>query len=164
LDGAVVVTTMDTSVGAVTVITVDPLTVPEVAVIVTVPAVVAVATFRFVVPVVGKVAAPPLNVVALQVGDVSAKVVPSLYVPVAVKGSVVPAAIDGVAGVTAIEMSEAALTVKLAGVVAVTLPNAALIVPVRPMAASELVARPAVVVLIVTPPNDDVHVTPDVRF
>ena len=163
--GGVVVTTIETSVGAVTVKIVDPLTVPEVAVIVTVPGAVAVATFRFVVVVLGfgNVAVPPLNVVAIHVGAVSTADVPSLYVPVAVKASVVPLVMDGLAGVTAIDTSAAAFTVRTEEG-EVTPPSEAVILVFVPIAASEVVANPGVVVLIVTPGKDEVHVTLEVMF
>ena len=113
----------------------------------------------------GNVAAPPpLNVVAVHVGEVSTAEVQSLYVPVAVKVSVVPLVIDGAAGVTAIDTSAAALTVRVAGVAAVTPFSEALIFVLVPMAASVLVASPGVVVLIVTPLAEDVHVTLEVMF
>jgi hypothetical protein len=53
---------------------------------------------------------------------------------VAVKASVVPLAIDALAGVTAMETSAAALTVRVAGVAAEIPPNAALIVMLWPTA------------------------------
>jgi hypothetical protein len=76
--GAVEVTTIETSVGAVTIKGVDPLIEPEVAAIVTCPAAVAFATLALEFPV--KVAAPPPeSVVALHVTElVRFCVVPSL--------------------------------------------------------------------------------------
>jgi hypothetical protein len=53
---------------------------------------------------------------------------------VAVKASVVPLAIDALAGVTAMETSAAALTIRVAGEAAETLPMAALILIVLPTA------------------------------
>jgi hypothetical protein len=71
---------------------------------------------------------------------------------------------DWFAGVTAIETNAAALTAKVAEVAADTLPNEALILELIPMAASELTAKPGVVVLMVTPVKDEDHVTLDVMF
>lgn len=82
----------------------------------------------------------------------------------AAKGSVVPSAIDALAGVTAMETRAAALTARVAGVVAEMLPNAALIVALVPTAASVVMARPGVVVLIVTLNSDELQVTLDVMF
>jgi hypothetical protein len=86
-----------------------------------------------------------------------------------VKGSVVPVAIDAPVGVTAIETSAAGLTVRAAGVVAeITVPAELVIdapmVMFCPTAASLVVARPGVVVLIVTPVPFSLQVTLDVMF
>ncbi len=95
---------IDTSAAAVTVSTPEPLTVPEVAVM-------------FAVPMPTLCASPPLLIVAVEtVSDdhvvvlVRFCVLPSVYVPVAVNCSLVPSAIDGVAGVTAIDTSAAVVT------------------------------------------------------
>src|SRR5229473_1848442 len=72
------------------------------------------------VPVATPLATPALVIVATEVFDelqvtvlVRFRVLPSLYVPVAVNGCVVPLAIDGFAGVTAIDDSTAAVTVSV---------------------------------------------------
>jgi hypothetical protein len=105
IDGLAGVTAMDCSVAVVTVNTVEPLTDPRVALI-------------ELVPVDTPVAKPPAVIVATE-GVAEAHVtLPvrfcvelSLYVPVAVNCCVVPLAIDGLAGVTAIDCSVAAVTV-----------------------------------------------------
>jgi hypothetical protein len=96
---------IDTRVAAVTVMTVELLTVPDVAVMLAVPCPAPVAT-------------PALLIVAVAgVSDVHVAVLvrfcmlPSVYVPIAVNCCVVPRAIEGVGGVTAIETSAAAVTV-----------------------------------------------------
>jgi hypothetical protein len=88
---------------------------------------------------------------------------------VALKASVVPLAIDAPIGVTAIETSAAGLTVRVAGVAAETsepkeLVIEALIVALVLIAASVVVARPGVVVLMTTLVSDELHVTLDVMF
>jgi hypothetical protein len=98
---------IDTSAAAVTVSTVDPLTVPEVALTVAVP--------------VPTLCPSPALLIVAVVGVsedhvavlVRFCVLPSVNVPVAVNCSVVPSAIDGVAGVTAMETSVAAVTVSV---------------------------------------------------
>ena len=87
----------------------------------------------------------------------------------AVKASVVPLAIDAPVGVTAIETSAAGLTARVAGVAADTrvpreLVIEALMVALVFAAASVVVARPGVVVLIVTLVSDELHATLDVMF
>jgi hypothetical protein len=83
---------------------------------------------------------------------------------VAVKACVVPLAIDSPLGVTAIETSAAALTVRIAGVAAETLPCVALILMFLPTAASVVVAKPGAVALIVTLGSEELHVTLVVMF
>lgn len=96
-DADVGVTASAVATAAVTVIVVDPLTPPEVAVMVAEPGATAVAI-------------PELLIVATDAGvadhvtDVIACLLPSLYVPVALNCCVFPAATDGVAGVTAIDV------------------------------------------------------------
>jgi hypothetical protein len=98
IDGFAGVTAMDTSVAEVTVSTVDPLTLPEIAMIVLDPAAFAVAI-------------PPGAIVAVFVfwdcqltEALRSFVEPSLYFPVAVNGSVAPVAIVGFTGVTEIAL------------------------------------------------------------
>ena len=84
----------------------------------------------------------------------------------AVKVCVVPSAIDGLAGVTAMETSAAALTIRVGVTVAAIVPWVALIVALRPTAALVVRARPGVVVLKLMPEVDGValQVTIAVRF
>ncbi len=98
---------IDTSAAAVTVNTVELLTVPDLAV-------------RFAVPMPMLCASPALLIVAVEgVSDVHVAVlvrfcvVPSVKVPVAVNCWLVPFAIEGVAGVTAIDTSAAEVTVSV---------------------------------------------------
>jgi hypothetical protein len=102
------VTAIDCSVGAGTVNTVDPTTDPEVALIVLVPAAKADAN-------------PPAVIVAVAVvaeahvtEAVRFCVLLSLYVPVAVNCCVDPLATDGFAGVTAMDCSDATVSVSVA--------------------------------------------------
>ena len=111
------------------------------------------------------VANPPAVMLAVLLFDelqvtelVRLLVLPSVYVPVAVNCCVVPSAIDGLTGVTAIETSAAAVTVKV--VEPVTPPDAALIV-VAPVAT--VFANPAAEI-VATPVLEDVHVAELVRF
>ena len=151
-DGFTGVTAIDTSVAAVTVSVVDPLTLPLVALIVVVPAFSALA----------KPVALTVAVVVLEDAHVAVVVrfcvVPSLYVPVAVNCCVPPAATDGFTGVTAIDTSVAAVTVSV--VDPLTLPLVALIVvvPAFSALASPVALTVAVVVL------EDAHVAVVVRF
>ena len=122
IDGFAGVTPIDVSVAAVTVRTVEPLTLPKVALIVEVP-----------VPT--PLAKPPAVIVAtLVVADAHVTlvvmfcVVESLYVPVAVNCRVKPFAIDGFAGVTLIDVSVAAVMVRV--VEPLMVPEVALIVEV----------------------------------
>jgi hypothetical protein len=93
------VTVIDTRVAAVTVSVVDPLTVPDVAVMVAEPCIFDVAS------------PDPLIVATPAVADdqvtelVRSLLLPSEYPPVALNCSVSPAATDGVPGVTLIEVS-----------------------------------------------------------
>lgn len=98
MDGFAGVTAIEVNVTA-TANTVAPLTVPEVAVIVVVPAATPVASPA--VLIVATAAADELQVAEL----VRFWVLPSLKVPVAVNCWVAPLEIDGFAGVTAIELS-----------------------------------------------------------
>jgi hypothetical protein len=145
------VTAMETSAAGITVSVVFPDTLPEVAEIV-------------VVPVARVVARPPAATVAAaafveaQVAVVVRSCVEaSVYVPVAVNCCLSPLATLGVAGVTAMETSAAALTVSV--VFPVTLPEVAVmvVVPVARVVARPLAAMVAVVGV------DDAQVTDDVR-
>jgi hypothetical protein len=98
---------IETSVGALTVSVVEPEIEPELAVMDVLPTAIPVAN-------------PAVLIVATPVAEeaqltelVMFCVLPSEYVPVAVNCSVVPAAIDGFAGVTAIETRLAAVPVPL---------------------------------------------------
>jgi hypothetical protein len=154
IDGLAGVTAIDTSVAAVTVNVSGGLVTPlNAAVICDVPT-----------P--APVARPAEEIVATEVvADtqvawlVRSCVLVSEYVPVAVNCFVVPLAIDGLAGVTAIDTSVAAVTVNVSGGL-VTPPNAAVIceMPV----ATPLARPPAVIVatLVVA----DTHVAWLVRF
>ena len=150
--GAAGVTAIEVNTAAVTVNVADPVIVPEVAVIVVVPGV-------------RLVASPPLLTVAIAVADevhvtvlVRVCVVPLLYVPVAVNCCFSPAGTDGDAGVTAIEVSTAAVTVNVAAPWMV--PDVAVIVAV-PFAT--LVASPPLLIVAIVV-ADEVQVTVLVRF
>ena len=119
IDGVAGVTAIDTNVGGPTVKVVLPLTPPRVALICDVPC-----------P--APLARPPAAIVATALFDdaqvavlVSVWVLPSVYVPVAANCCVVPLAIVGFAGVTAIDTRVAGPTVS--AVLPVTAPNVALI-------------------------------------
>jgi hypothetical protein len=105
IDGFAGVTAIDCSVAAVTVSKVEPLIGDDVAVIVEVPTPAPVA--RPAALIVAVVVVPEFQVTL----DVRFCVVPSLNVPVAVNCCVAPLAIDGFAGVTAIDCNVAAVTV-----------------------------------------------------
>src|SRR6202044_2754586 len=152
IDGFGGVTAIDCSVAAVTVRVVEPLIAPDVALIVEVPT-----------P--APLASPEALIVAVVVVledqvtlDVRFCVEPSLNVPVAVNCCVAPLAIDGFGGVTAIDCSVAAVTVRV--VEPLIAPDVALIVEVptpAPLASPE-----ALIVAVVVVPED--QVTLDVRF
>jgi hypothetical protein len=121
--GLVGVTAMETNAGAEMVSVVVALTLPDVAVIVTVPCVLLVAS-----PDALMLAEPVPAVVVHVTVAVKFWVELSLYVPVAVNCCVLPRAILGVFGVTAIDTNAAAETVSV--VLPVTLPDVAVIVTV----------------------------------
>jgi len=144
------VTAIDTSVAAVTVSDAVPLTDPDVAVMVVVPPL--------------KPAASPLESMLateladeLQVTEANNCVLPSSKLPTALNCSCVLAAIDGVAGLTEIEVKCAATTVSVE--VSVNEPNVAVIV-VCP--AATVIARPELAI-VATEVEDEVQVTPVVR-
>jgi hypothetical protein len=152
IEGFAGVTAIDCNVAAVTVSKVEPLMDDDVAVIVEVPT-----------P--APVARPAALIVAVEVVpedqvtvDVRFCVVPSLNVPVAVNCCVAPLVIDGFAGVTAIDCSVAAVTVRV--VDPLIPPDVALIVEVPTPAP---VASPAALIVAVVVVPDD-HVTVLVRF
>jgi hypothetical protein len=105
IDGLAGVTAIDCNVAAVTVSTVEPLIEDDVAAIVEVPSPAPVT--RPAALIVAIVVVPELHVTV----PVRFCVVPSLNVPVAVNCCVAPLVIDGLAGVTAIDCSVAAVTV-----------------------------------------------------
>jgi hypothetical protein len=157
--GLVGVTAMETSVTEVTASEVDPEILPDVAVIVVEPAATEVVN--------------PLEPAALlmaaivaaddfQVTDVVRFCVePSEYVPVAVNCLVVPSAMLGLVGVTAMDTSVAGVTVSVA--VPETLPDVAVIV-VEPAATDvALPLEPEALLMVATAILDDFQVTAVVR-
>src|ERR1700735_1146437 len=152
IEGLAGVTAIDTSVAAVTVRVVEPLIAPETALIVLVPGATPVA-----IPPVVMVATPV--VAELQVTELVRFCVElSENVPVAVNCCFAPALIEGLAGVTAIDTSVAAVTVRV--VEPLIAPETALIVLV-PVATP--VAIPPVV-MVATPVVAELQVTELVRF
>jgi hypothetical protein len=154
IDGLAGVTAIDTSVAAVTVNVSGGLVTPlNAAVICDVPTPAPVATPAEVI--VATVVVADTHVACV----VKFCVLLSVYVPVAVNCSVVPFAIDGLAGVTAIDTSVAAVTVNVSGGLVTPL-NAAVICDVPTPAP---VATPAEVIVatVVVP---DTHVACAVRF
>ena len=110
---------IDTNVAAVTINTVEPVTVPELA-------------FTVDVPMPALVARPLASMLAVEVVfddhatvPVRSCMLPSVNVPVAVNCCFVPSAIDGTGGVTAMDASAAAVTLNV--VVPVTGPEVAVI-------------------------------------
>jgi len=152
IEGFAGVTAIDCNVAAVTVSKVEPLMDDDFAVIVEVPTPAALA--RPAALIVAVVVVPELHVTVL----VRFCVVPSLNVPVAVNCCVAPLAIDGFAGVTAIDCSVAAVTVSK--VEPLIDDDVAVMVEVPTPAP---VARPDALMVAVTVVPDD-HVTLDVRF
>jgi hypothetical protein len=152
IDGFAGVTAIDCNVAAVTVSKVEPLIEDDVALIVEVPTPAPVA--RPVALIVAVVVVPDDHVTV----DVRFCVVPSLNVPVAVNCCVAPLAIDGFAGVTAIDCSVAAVTVSK--VDPLIEDDVAVIVELPTPAP---VARPAalIVAVVVVP---EFQVTVDVKF
>jgi len=152
IEGSAGVTAIDTSVAAVTVKVVDPVMAPETACI-------------WLVPTATAVAKPPAAIVAtvvvteLQVAVlVKFCVELSEKVPVAVNCSVLPFAIEGFAGVTAMDTSVAAVTVRV--VDPVMPPETALIVLVP--VATPVANPPAVIVATVV--VTELHVAVLVKF
>jgi hypothetical protein len=152
IEGFAGVTAIDCSVAAVTVRVVEPLIAPDVALIVEVPTPAPVASPAALI--VAVVVVPEVQVTV----EVKFCVVPSLNVPVAVNCCVAPLAIDGFAGVTAIDCNVAAVTVSK--VEPLMDDDVAVIVEFPTPAA---LARPeALIVAVVVVPED--QVTLDVRF
>src|ERR1700692_2419395 len=127
------VMTIETSTAGVAVNMVDPETVPDVALIVAMPVFTLAASPVLLIPAVAGVSE------AQTAAAVRSFLVPSVKEPVAVNCWVVPRAIEGLAGVTAIETRAAAVTVSV--VAPVIVPEVALIVD-EPVPA--VVARPCV--------------------
>jgi hypothetical protein len=152
IEGFAGVTAIDCSVAAVTVSKVEPLIDDDVAAMVEVPTPAPVA--RPVVLIVAVAVVPEDQVTV----DVRFCVVPSLKVPVAVNCCVAPLAIEGFAGVTAIDCNIAAVTVSK--VEPLMDDDVAVIVEVPTPAP---VARPAALIVAVVVVPDD-QVTVDVRF
>jgi hypothetical protein len=152
MDGFPGVTAMDCSVAAVTVRVVDPVIDPDFALMEEVPAATAVAS------------PAALMVATVVVADAQVTllvkfcVLLSLNVPVAVNCCVNPLAMEGFAGVTAIETSVGALTVSV--VLPVVLPDFAEMLEVPRLTA---VARPAAVI-VATAGVAELHVTLPVKF
>jgi hypothetical protein len=111
IDGVAGVIASDTSAAEVTVSFVDPVTDPDVAVMVAVPAPVPLANPGF--------GGTLLIVATAETSELHCAVpvmfcvLPSVYVPVAVNCSVAPVAIVGIAGVTAIDTNVAGVTVSV---------------------------------------------------
>ena len=152
IEGFAGVTAIDCTVAAVTVSKVEPLIEDDVAVIVELPTPAPVA--RPAALIVAVVVVPEDQVTV----DVKFCVVPSLNVPVAVNCCVAPLAIDGFAGVTAIDCRVAAVTVRV--VDPLIAPDVALIVEFPTPAP---VASPAALIVAVEVVPED-QVTVDVRF
>jgi len=151
---------IETRAAAVTVRMVDPLIEPAVAVIVAVPCPTLVAN---------PIVAPVLLMVAVVgvselhcTAEVRGCVLPSVYVPVAVNCSVVPRAIEGVAGVIAIVTRAAAVTVST--VDPLIEPDVAVIVavPCPTLVANPMVAPVLLMVAVVG--VSELHCTTEVRF
>ena len=123
IDGLAGVTAMLCNVAEVTVSTVEPLTSPSVAVMLEVPVARPVAR-PLVAPMVAVAVVPEAHVTAA----VRSRCEPSLYVPVAVNCCVSPAAIEGLAGVTAMLCRVAEVTVST--VEPLTRPNVAVMLDV----------------------------------
>jgi hypothetical protein len=152
IEGFAGVTAIDTSVAEVTVRTVDPVTAPEAACILLIPAATPVANPPTVIVATLVVCELQLAVLVKFCVELSEKV------PVAVNCFVVPFVIEGLAGVTAIDTSVGAVTVN--SVVPSTAPEAAsiLLIPV----ATPVANPPAVIVT--TPVVCEVHVAVLVKF
>jgi hypothetical protein len=152
IDGFAGVTAIDCSVAAVTVSTVEPLIDDDVAAIVEVPTAAPLASPEALIVAVAVVPEDQVTV------DVRFCVVPSLNVPVAVNCCVAPLAIDGFAGVTAIDCSVAAVTVSK---VEPLMDDDVAVIVELPTPAP--LARPAALIVAIEVMPED-QVTVDVRF
>jgi hypothetical protein len=139
IEGFAGVTVIDTSTAAVTVRVVEPpMLVPGSVAEMLVEPIETLVARPWLPPALLTVATPVL--VELQVAElVRSCVLPSLYVPVALKDSVVPSAIEGFVGVTSIETSTAAVTVNVVAPL-MPLPESVAEMLVEPI--ETLVARP----------------------
>jgi hypothetical protein len=153
VDGLIAI---DTSAAPVTVSTVDPLTVPDVALTVAVPVPTLCPSPALLIVAVAGVSEDHVAVL------VRFCVLPSVYVPVAVKACVVPNAIVGVAGVTAIDTNAAPVTVSV--VDPLTPPSLAVMfaLPTPALLATAGVGPPVLIVL--TPGVSELHSTVPVMF
>jgi hypothetical protein len=154
------VTEIDKSVAGVTVSVVEPVMLPDAAVIVDVPA--------------ARQDARPLEPAALLIADTAVLdefqvteavrfcVVPSEYAPVAVNCLVVPLALVGLEGVTDSDESVARVTVRV--VEPVMLPEAAVIVDVPAARQDARPLEPAALLTVATFVLDELQVTDAVRF
>src|SRR5262249_34235660 len=153
--------------GGVPVLPVEPVTAPEVALMVVVPAATAVA--RPWVPLVLLMVAVPVTDEAHVTDVVRFWVLPSLNVPVAVNCWVAPTPIEGLAGVTAIDCS-AGGGVTGSTVEPAVAPELALHVdgPLMVVVPAATVFRrpwvPLVLLMVAVPVTDEAHVTEVVRF
>ena len=157
MEGLVGAIAMETRVGAVTVNTAVLLVMaPEVAVIFELPAARPVATPAALI----EATVPLLEFQAAEF--VRSAVLLSVYVPVAVKACVKPLAIDGLAGVTAIETRAGAVTVSWVVLLMLVLGSVAVIVTGPPAATPDAtpVFRPMVAIVM----SEDVQFTEVVRF
>ena len=153
IDGFTGVTAMLCNVAAVTVSTVEPLTPPSVALMLDVPTATPWAR-----PVVAPIVAVPGIADAQLTEPVMTAVVASEYVPVATNCWVAPAAIDGLAGVTAMLCRLAAVTLRT--VEPLMRPSVALMLDVP---AATPWARPVVAPIVATEPVADAQLTEPVR-
>jgi hypothetical protein len=160
MDGVAGVTAIDTSVALVTLRVVLPLMVPRVAEMTVVPAATALA--RPSDPVALEMVAVAGVADAQVTAAVRSCVVASLYVPVATKRSLVPLAIDGVAGVTAIETSVAAVTVSVVFPATVPMLAEMTVVPTATLEARPF--EPAALEMVAVAPVADAQVAVADRF
>ena len=157
--GSAGVTSIETSAAAVTVRVVEPEIRPDVAVIVVTPAALALA--RPSEPRAFEIVATTSSEEDHVTAEVRSWVVASVYVPVAVNCCVVPFAMLGSAGVTAIDTSAAALTVNV--VVPEIKPDVAVIVVEPSALALARPSEPRAFEIVATTSSDEDHVTAEVR-
>ena len=147
---------IDTSVAAVTVSSVVLLTVPEVAVMLAEPIAILCASPAVLIVAVDSVSDDHVAVL------VRFCVLPSVNVPVAVNCCVVPKAIDGVAGVTAIDTSVAAVTVTVVDPLMEPVVAVMFALPSPTLLASPCVG--AVLLIVATVDVSELHCTVSVMF